>query len=526
MGQTKKEQPLGSAWNNSEAVRGSGHRSKERGTTTRVSLEQQWNGSWIRPVKRDDPGGQTKEEQPLRSTYNNSGSVRGSGQVVNRDDPAQSLNDLVYELVNTTVDTIRQYLLSKMLESSVARRDRNLKGGMRGNSQFSRVTKIEFPKFGGEDVRDCVSVSGLNSEIELVVRMHRPRTIVEVYGLCKLEEAKVNAFRQKSKPPILPTPCGQVFSLEVLGDNSIELVDSELEEDVLELEEIIEYSPHISLYAINAGESKDVHGVIFKLLNHYLYVFAIPTTLPPIRPCGHRIPLKEGTIPINSRPYIHTPTQKDAIEVMVRELLDTEYFTKLDLKYGYHQIRMNSADMEKTALKTHEGHYEFMVMSFGLINAPSTFQALMNSVFKEYLRKFVLVFFDDILVYSPTLETHVKHLEILVVVIQECKPLSKESLDYVIERSLDNKLKFLWQFTRLSKYAHFVPLSHPFIAAHIAQVFLDSVCKLHGLPNVTVSDKDKSDGQTEVVNMCLECYLGCMSGEKPKSWSKWVRLAE
>ncbi|GKA70496.1 reverse transcriptase [Tanacetum coccineum] len=73
---------------------------------------------------------------------------------------------------------------------------------------------------------------------------------------------------------------------------------------------------------------------------------------------------------------------------------------------------------------------------------------------------------------------------------------------------------------RLSKYAHFMPLQHPFTAAQVAQVFLDNVYKLHGLPNTIVSDKDK----TEVVNRCLECYLRCMSSEKLKEWTQWISM--
>eukprot|EP00253_Pinus_taeda_P032829 PITA_32829 len=206
--------------------------------------------------------------------------------------------------------------------------------------------------------------------------------------------------------------------------------------------------------------------------------------LPPRRNIDFTIELVPGATPISRAPYRMSVPELTELKMQLQELLDKDYirlsvspwgapvlfvkkkdgtlrmcidyrqlnkltiknkyplpridelfdqvkgatvFSKIDLRSGYHQIRIKEEDIAKTTFRTRYGHYEFVVLPFGLTNAPATFMCLMNNIFHRYLDRFVLIFIDDILIYSCTIEEHYEHLRMVLQTLREHQLYAKFS---------------------------------------------------------------------------------------------------
>lgn len=235
----------------------------------------------------------------------------------------------------------------------------------------------------------------------------------------------------------------------------------------------------VMLYSVQAQSQIDkcpVPILLQPLVEDYSDLFTEPCNIPPTRSMTHSIPLMPGTVPFKLRPYGYTPSQKTEIEQQVAKLLKdnmiqestspfaspvllvknktgewrlcvdfrrlnaytvknrfplpiieelfeelygAKWFTTLDLRSGFHQILVRKEDQYKTAFQTHFGHFEYKVMPYGLTGAPATFQTTMNHILAPLLRKCVVVFINDILIYSKSPEEHIQHVKMVFELLRE-----------------------------------------------------------------------------------------------------------
>jgi len=304
-----------------------------------------------------------------------------------------------------------------------------------------------FLKNVEQDYLVGIFLNGLTEGIKAEVKLHEPKCLAELMMKAKMVEEKIRVM--------------------VMGDPALSITATSFKKLIHELQQGDQGFLVDMVQNHDVVDSTACTKEVEQVLASYGVVFQEFQELPPTRKQDHAIHLKEGASIPNLRPYKYSHSQKNEIERLIGDMLNVgiirpsispysspiilvkkkdggwrfcvDYralnkvtipnkfpipvidelldelagatiFSKLDLKSGYHQIRMKESDIEKTAFRTHEGHYEFLVMPFGLTNAPTTFQSLMNEVLKPFLRKFVLVFFDDILVYSTSMDLHLQHL--------------------------------------------------------------------------------------------------------------------
>nr|GEY18988.1 putative reverse transcriptase domain-containing protein [Tanacetum cinerariifolium] len=204
-------------------------------------------------------------------------------------------------------------------------------------------------------------------------------------------------------------------------------------------------------------------------------------------------------------------------------------YSKIDPRSGYHQLRVQEEDIPKTTFRTRYGHYEFQVMPFGLTNAPAVFMDLMNKVRKPYLDKFVIVFIDDILIYSKDEKEHEEHLKAILELLKKEELKANVVADALSrkEREPPLRVQALVIVDRLTKSVIFTPIRETDPMDKLARIYLKEVVTRHGIPVSIISDRDPRNRRPEREDHSnSQGYVACLCNRLWKGLGNHLPLVE
>ncbi|PKI45870.1 hypothetical protein CRG98_033669 [Punica granatum] len=280
-------------------------------------------------------------------------------------------------------------------------------------SEEECLEEAKAPVFDSEEVIDEEVVTG-DRGMALVVRRSclTPKVADDNWLRHNIFQSTCTVIGKNAK--IVPVPCRETDKPTSMGGEMKLLSLATFEEEVDESQLVYvligkEVAAEVSIPTVAAPVVAEFVDVFLKELLD---------GLPPSRDIQHRIDLEPGAALPNRPIYIMSPGEHEELR---RQVSGVTVFTKLNLKSGYHQIPIRPDDEWKTTFKTREGLYKWMVMPFGLSNAPSTFMRVMNRALRPFIGKCVVVYFNDILIYNANKTEHFQHLRTVLCVLRKGK---------------------------------------------------------------------------------------------------------
>ncbi|XP_073357893.1 uncharacterized protein [Aegilops tauschii subsp. strangulata] len=364
-----------------------------------------------------------------------------------------------------------------------------------------------------------------------------------ILGMDWLEEHIPMTVDWKAKSIAMPSAQGVISLLGHEAESTDCLLINSLQLQGLCKNNAVAYMVQLHTVELDGEQSTNNPEALQQVIAEFPDLFEEPTELPPRRECDHHIPLIPGAQPFNVRPYRHKPEHKDEIERQVAELLRTGVIQRSNSPFASPVILVKKKD----------GTWRLCV-DYRHLNAITCITKFPIPVIEELLDELHgACWFSklDLRQAKPDRAASPGLLQPLPIPTAPWEMISMDFIDGLPQSAQFNCLLVI--VDKRTKFAHFLPLAHPYTASKVALLYMNQIYKLHGLPGAIVSDRDpvftshfwqelfkhagselrlstanhpQTDGQTERVNQCLETYLRCFTQACPKRWSYWIPMAQ